>query len=139
MRYLKKFNESVEGELQKFCDTYLAYLIDEGFSVEVTDFSNQEVYEKITIWQPAKDYTGTVYSNFSWDEIKDDFISFLQMLREKYYFETLVIQDFIKRTHRVYVLDDDKELDIDKLENYSVYVYPEPKEQITKIEIIVKL
>lgn len=37
MRYLKSFRESVinSDDLQDFCDTYLAYLLDDGFSVVI--------------------------------------------------------------------------------------------------------
>jgi len=34
MKHLRKFNESLnKEELQDFCDTYLAYLLDEGYSI----------------------------------------------------------------------------------------------------------
>ena len=37
MKHLRRFNESVnkEEELQDFCETYLAYLLDDGFEVSV--------------------------------------------------------------------------------------------------------
>jgi hypothetical protein len=42
MRYLKKFliTERVDlDELQELCDNTLAYLIDEGFKVEINQFN----------------------------------------------------------------------------------------------------
>ena len=36
MKYLKNFNESVNSEeLKDFCETYLAYLMDEDFEIEI--------------------------------------------------------------------------------------------------------
>ena len=39
MKHLKRFNESLEpvevDELKDFCETYLAYLLDEGFVVDI--------------------------------------------------------------------------------------------------------
>ena len=36
MRYLKKYNEGISSEdLQEFCESSLAYLIDVGFSITI--------------------------------------------------------------------------------------------------------
>jgi hypothetical protein len=35
MKHLRRFDESLKDELQDFCDTHLAYLIDEGFKVRI--------------------------------------------------------------------------------------------------------
>jgi len=36
MKHLRGFNESLnKEELQDFCETYLAYLLDDGFEVSV--------------------------------------------------------------------------------------------------------
>ena len=48
MRYLKSFNEGTSflpedlNELQYFCETYLAYLIDEGFGIRVRHGSRKD-------------------------------------------------------------------------------------------------
>ena len=38
MRFLRRFNESLEGkeELQDFCEMNLAYLLDEGFFIDIS-------------------------------------------------------------------------------------------------------
>ena len=38
MKHLKRFNESVTQEdLQDFCESSLAYLMDEGFTIKIYD------------------------------------------------------------------------------------------------------
>ena len=53
MIYLKSFNENIyrthqEG-LKEFCDDYLAYLYDDGFSVEFLN-NTQLYFEKTSKW-----------------------------------------------------------------------------------------
>jgi hypothetical protein len=50
MRYLKYFESNVhpiQKELQEFCDNNLAYLIDTGFKVEISEYyyDNNGMYE----------------------------------------------------------------------------------------------
>jgi len=69
MKYLKKFNESsVADELKEFCEEYLAYLIDDGFSINTTDRAL------------------TIFNNefFKYSDIKDHFIPFINILSENY-------------------------------------------------------
>ena len=78
-KHLKPFNESKENlleELQDFCETNLAYLIDEGTEVDITNtgpFNGIGLYEiRIT-------------SNYKeWSSIKDHMIPFLTRLQNKY-------------------------------------------------------
>lgn len=79
MRYLRKYNESSEifvDELQDFCKTNLAYLIDGGLQVDIKDiglYNNVRLNEiKITL------------NNSSWVSIKDHMIPFLIRLRNNY-------------------------------------------------------
>jgi len=83
MRYLKNFliTERVDlAELQELCDNTLAYLIDEGFKVQINQFS-------------GKGYNGNAYISillkktndiFYWSEYKDEIIPFIEYLYEKY-------------------------------------------------------
>lgn len=92
MIYLKSFNESKsrkfgfmakpeEGELDElkdFCETNLAYLVDEDFVVEVSnDYTHKNFHISIL-------KEGSKYKGFTWDEIKDYFIPFLTHLSRKY-------------------------------------------------------
>ena len=78
MKYLKKYNESVsfENQLETFCKENLAYLIDEGYYVGLDEEVEDEDYLRITFTNMGK--------NFNWNDIKEDFIPFLELLKEKY-------------------------------------------------------
>lgn len=80
MRYLRKFNESITDDLQSFCNDNLAYLIDEGFRVKVDRTENNQV--KIEIHK----FYFPNWTKFTWDDVKDDVIPFLDILRDKYSF-----------------------------------------------------
>jgi hypothetical protein len=86
MRYLKSFNEGFKDveekkrQLQDYCDGYLAYLYDEGFRVNITDFKGYGMYLEIMIIKKVD----TNRIKFSFDEVKDYFISFYKMLQQDY-------------------------------------------------------
>ncbi len=86
MKYLRKFNEAIDGkfgiELQQFCDDYLAYLIDNGFSVEVKDGTIPSGRSKVIMIEKKKDRDTQFW--FSWKEVEDDFIPFYTLLKTKY-------------------------------------------------------
>ena len=82
MRYLRKFNESTDGgfsDFTKFCEYSLAYLIDDGFRVKVDA-------EDITLSILIHKFSFPNWTNFTWDDVKDDVIPLLEVLKEKYYF-----------------------------------------------------
>lgn len=91
MRYLKRFNEGrltstltteMVAELRDFCRDHLAYLIDEGFSVQVipTFYGNEC---DIFIFKEVKErFTDIVTTE--WSSIKDKVIPFLYMLNKHY-------------------------------------------------------
>lgn len=138
MKHIREFNDEKRiAELKNLCDTYLAYLIDQGFKVEVFPFM-ESTYDKIKFTYEC--------GEFSWDNlgtktpfIKDDFIPFLQMLKEKYYFEYLIITDKHYKEHRVRIVDNNK-LDLESLEllRKMIKIYDIHMGLIRKIEIVVK-
>lgn len=79
MKHLKRFNESLTpdevDDLKDFCEVNLAYLLDEDFIVDIDSRFGT---------------TGNVSFNlkrelgFTWNEISDHFIPFLQRLSNKY-------------------------------------------------------
>lgn len=93
MKHLKKFNESTSGldkeEIQDFCETHLAYLIDEGLEVECYQFneSNKEV-AYITLGYKLENNSHNLspyeYNFPSWNDIKDNIIPFFKHLSNKY-------------------------------------------------------
>jgi hypothetical protein len=77
MKFIKKFNESKIDlqDVKKYCNECLAYLIDEGFVVYVT--SPGFYYYQIEFIKETK-------QSFSFDVIKDDFLTFLEAIQNKY-------------------------------------------------------
>ena len=76
MKHLRKFNESLKEELQDFCETYLAYLIDEGFKVRISKFEGDDFHQiMIGTSEPI---------NFLWSEVKDQVLPFLHFLFKDY-------------------------------------------------------
>jgi hypothetical protein len=91
MKHLKRFNEKIQWnkdrpELLEFCEDNLAYLLDKNFDVSVRLYPMRN-----------NTYSGgirdegyiSIYPNrhgvtFKWNEVKDDFITFLEMLIIKY-------------------------------------------------------
>ena len=91
MRYLRSFNEGTIflpedlNELQSFCETYLAYLIDEGFGIRVRHGSRKD---RARIEFYKEDHIHPV--PFSWDDVKDHYIPFYQVLSKEYEISTMV-------------------------------------------------
>lgn len=82
MKHLKRFNESVdmEAELKSFTEDCLAYLMDEGLNVEVEKSVEihafrQEGYD-ISLFNSTREFT--------WNQIKDYYIPFIQLLSNRY-------------------------------------------------------
>jgi hypothetical protein len=78
MKYIKKYSslivESVTDDLQEFCELNLAYLLDEDFTINVRKMFINNQYL----------LTFDRKSGFTWDEIADQFIPFLQRLSQSY-------------------------------------------------------
>lgn len=77
MKHLKSFNEDItslgfEEDLQDFCETNLAYLLDEGSQVEV-NYTHEGYVIRIKFDEMK-----------SWTEIKDHIIPFATRLNNKY-------------------------------------------------------
>ena len=84
MKYLKRFNEGLAQEdLKDFCESSLAYLLDEGFTINVMsadDIRSRLPRGQFNIWlqkDNGRDF-------FKWDDVKDYYIPFLQLLSNRY-------------------------------------------------------
>ena len=76
MKHLRRFNESLKEELQDFCETYLAYLIDEGFKIRISKFEGDDFHQiMLSTSEP---------SNFLWSEVKYQVLPFLHFLFKDY-------------------------------------------------------
>ena len=88
MRYLRRFNESITDDLEIFCKENLAYLIDEGFKVDVgiykIGYSDSMLDNQVKI--EIHNFYFPNWTKFTWDDVKDDVIPFLEILRDKYSF-----------------------------------------------------
>ena len=97
----EQINESLspKEELEDFCDTYLSYLTDEGFYIEY-----EELYgghsTNVTI-RHSKREDSRYSHDFSWDEVKDRFIPFLQMLSKEYELFNFHHEDFNCKRNQV--------------------------------------
>jgi hypothetical protein len=85
MRYLKRYNENVgEEDLRDFCESSFAYLMDEGFTIKIygerTLPYSSLPKRQFNIWlhkDNSKEF-------FKWDDVKDYYIPFLQLLSNRY-------------------------------------------------------
>jgi hypothetical protein len=104
MIHLKKFNESrhdiltnpkrftfeFQEELKDFCETHLAYLVDDGYSIRVAtntislkrfdEENDNQIYASLVDCDEQIVDTIDDPRNFNWDNIKNSFIPFLQHL-----------------------------------------------------------
>ena len=86
MKYLRRifendlYNQVDSDELKDFCETYLAYLLDDtSFKIEVID---TEKWDSYIIWL-GKTLNPRIQP-FRWDDIKDYYIPFVTMLSREY-------------------------------------------------------
>jgi hypothetical protein len=89
MRHLKRFNESQEElnlqreELRDFCETYLAYLLDEGFELKI--YGGTPLTSGVTPFQVS--LVKQDQSIFYWQDIINQFLPFLKFLKDNYNLE----------------------------------------------------
>jgi len=76
MKHLRRFNESLKEELQDFCETYLAYLIDEDFKIRISKFEGDDFHQIIIGTSEPR--------NFLWSQVKDQVLPFLHFLFKNY-------------------------------------------------------
>ena len=95
MKHLKRFNEGLSSnefnELKEFSENCFAYLLDEGFELELVDrngresndpsFDEDAEYFWVDLYGPTEN--GDTIS-YSWDQIKDYYIPFLKLVQKRY-------------------------------------------------------
>jgi hypothetical protein len=88
MKHLKRFNEGVkQEELQEFCESSLAYLMDEGFTIKI--YSREMPGDRARSYIPKGQFNIFLQKDnardfFKWDDIIDYYIPFLQLLSNRY-------------------------------------------------------
>ena len=89
MKHLKRYNESLTpdgiDDLKDFCEMNLVYLMDEDFIVDIDSRFGTTGNVSFDLKRE---------SGFTWDEIKDHFIPFLQRLSNRYIIVDRVIISF---------------------------------------------
>ena len=85
---VKRFNESLtEQDLQDFCESSLAYLMDEGFTIKI--YGRETQGDRTRGYIPQGQFNIFLQKNnakefFKWDDINDYYIPFLQLLSNRY-------------------------------------------------------
>jgi hypothetical protein len=152
MKHLRKFNESMKREeLQDFCDTYLAYLLDSDFSIEYLgrkshamnykeapgnkDLDDSEIISLKKGHRTDSVAIGDPSLIFSWDEIKDHFIPFIYMLSKQYTITNCKLWNL----NRKFNMDKDDRFFIDYDYNLSHILEDKVSlEELTQINIYLK-
>ena len=97
MRYIKLFevfdrlSRDQKTELQDYCETNLAYLMDEGFKIRIGQ-NIDKTTRNVTIQITKKDSVGTSdidIEDFLWEDVKDQFIPFVLRLEKIYDIEKI--------------------------------------------------
>ena len=85
MIHLKSFNEGFgqnldEQGLREFCEMYLAYLMDEGFEVDISKIREDSItdYCRVKVYKLRKVDILLEYERFSWNSVKDNLYHFLK-------------------------------------------------------------
>jgi hypothetical protein len=105
MKHLKPFNESKENlqqELQDFCDTSLAYLLDDGYDISVTLRDKVKFPDKqhLLVTLGLKGQEPNPWERYYWNDVKDYYIPFIQMLVRRYELLAYPAGDFAFNTER---------------------------------------
>lgn len=95
MIHLRNFNEGFgqnldEQELREFCEMYLAFLMDDGFEVDISKIRENSItdYWRVKIYNLIKIGHLNKYDRFAWNSVRDQFIPFFKMLNKNYVIKT---------------------------------------------------
>lgn len=125
MRYLKRFNESVDlkSQLRDFSESYLVYLLDDGYTVNITQASDHSGGGGL----PPNAYLIKLSNDidFTWLDVKESYIPFLHMLNRDY--------NIVDQSIMIYDYNDDTEFGIETILSGN----PLPFDNKSLIEILV--
>lgn len=80
MKHLRSFNESLKEELLDFCETNLAYLVDDGFRIYVSKFEGDDFHQIMIGVISNNGYA----NNRLWLDMKNHILPFLHFLFKDY-------------------------------------------------------
>jgi hypothetical protein len=108
MKYIRKFNESITTDIQEFCNNNLAYLIDDGYRIIYRSTGFSEEYWTMGSINDNIDYTSvnitkvdSRMSNFTWHDVRDEFIPFINILSRNYTISSIKFKYNITRNGRM--------------------------------------
>ena len=111
MKYIKKFNESLDITKESFeeqCEVYLTELNDLDISVSIDVLSKSRLTTlMIVLFINSKDG-----SLFEWEYVKEAMLPFLEFLDNKYIIDSIVVHDEYQDDY-VLDMDDDDERSIE--------------------------
>ena len=111
MKYIKKFNESLDITKESFeeqCEVYLTELNDLDISVSIDVLSKSRLKTlMIVLFINSKDG-----SLFEWEYVKEAMLPFLEFLDNKYIIDSIVVHDEYQDDY-VLDMDDDDERGIE--------------------------
>lgn len=70
--------------LKDYCEMNLAYLMDEGFFIEIHFHDMASYYSIILRKSSTTNQHGVITPFFKWDDVKDHYIPFILRIRNKY-------------------------------------------------------
>ena len=117
-----KWSRDQKTELQNYCETNLAYLMDEGFKIRIgqnLDKTIRNVTIQITKSEKAGDVAQVLEEgreDFLWEDVKDQFIPFVLRLEKIYDIEKI---RFLGQDNFRYIKDNFEE-ELDTLPIYKV-------------------
>ena len=143
MRYLKRFNESqsdFKEQLRDFCETHLAYLLDNGFMVEINEFEDLDGFELLI----KKEEENNRQPLFIWEEVKNYIGPFVYYLDKEYELykapekigksepgDVGIVQSELDSLFEPFSVEETSD------ENYKpISVMPTPRASATKLEYI---
>jgi hypothetical protein len=89
MKHIKLF-ENFQGDLLEFVQDNLAYLIDDGFKIEVID----------EIRYGGFNFGINIVRMHTWDEIRDRFIPFIHILNKEYRIREIVFMQMYGKAYQ---------------------------------------
>jgi hypothetical protein len=124
MKYLRKFNESIERNLEEFVRDNLAHLVDSGYNILVEE--NLRYYE-IFITKRELINGSMRKVIFEWSDVEDEIIPFIELLSTSIY----ELESIFFRRHANHIsiehtaediLDDEVSKDLENLNGIYFYI-----------------
>lgn len=134
MRYLKTFESiDLESKLRDFSESYLAYLLDDGYVLNITQASDHSGGGGLPPNAFLIKLSNEIY--FTWSDVKESYIPFLHMLNRDYNIVDQSIMFYYRFTGNGTNFSSDTEFDIETI--LSGNHLPNGFDSVDLIEILV--